>query len=137
MCVFEFIFSIAPNASPFLTLPPITHGKNEIFCISLGDNPAEHWLRYMCTKIILHYSSNHSTDKSGRFSEGGKGDVQKKLMRFFLSYTSRGRGPLSSTVITCELNCDCCFAWLSLFLCFNCVTKPLSEKQRKLRLPQH
>lgn len=56
--------------------------KNEIICISPGDGPAGLWLRYICTEMFLHCTSNHSTEKAGSFSEGGNGDAQKKLMRF-------------------------------------------------------
>lgn len=44
--------------------------------------------------------------------------IRKKLMSFFffLYYTSRGRGRLSSNVIRQELNWDCCFAVLSIYM---------------------
>lgn len=100
-----------------LPLPPLTYTlTNKIICISLGDIPAGLWVCYKCTKKFPYCTFNHSTDKAGMFSEVGKRRHTKKLMRFFLSYTSRGRGPLSSTVIRLELNWGCCFAALSLFM---------------------
>lgn len=74
----------------------------------------------LITKNFPHCTSNHSADKGGLFSGYEKKiimrDTQKKLMRFFLYYTSRGRGRLSSNVIRQELNWDCCFAVLSIYM---------------------